>query len=189
MYPELTDEALTDLLKSDDPLALETLFDRYYKTLCQFCAVYTKDYAVAEEIIADIFIKLWDNRKETDILKIKNYLFVSARNQSINYKEKKKDPVDLVERFDLEQHLFTDKETPFRILSGRESYQRILLTIDQLPLRQREVLLMSRFEHFDKQKIAEILGISVRTVETTLYQSIKQLRELLKNSSYFNSGS
>lgn len=189
MYSELTDEALTDLLKSDDPQALETLFNRYYKTLCQLCAVYTKDYTAAEEIIADLFMKVWDNRKETNILNIKNYLFVSARNQSLNYKEKKKAPVDSIESFNLEQYLFSDQETPFRILSGRESYQKIILMIDKLPQRQREVLLMSRFDHLDKHKIAELLGISVRTVETTLYQSIKQLRELLKDSSYFNLGS
>lgn len=189
MYTELTDEELTDLLKSDDSLALETLFDRYYKTLCQFCAVYTRDYAAAEEIIADIFIRLWENRYESSILKVKNYLFVSAKNQSINYKEKRKDPVELVEGFDKEPPSYEDKETPFRILAGRESYKRILTMIDKLPLRQREVLLMSRIDQMNKQKISEILGISVRTVETTLYQSIKQLRELLKNSSYFNSGS
>ncbi len=189
MYPELTDEALTDLLKRNDPLALETLFNRYYKSLCQFCAVYTKDYAVAEEIIADLFIRLWDSRNDTSILKIKNYLFVSAKNLSLNHRQKKKDPVDSIEDLELQQHLLQDEETPFKILSGRESYNRIIGMIDTLPVRQKEILLMSRMDNLDKHKISEVLGISVRTVETTLYQSIKQLRQLLKDSPNFNMGS
>lgn len=186
MYPELTDEALTDLLRRNDPLALETLFDRYYKALCQYCVLYTGNYEVSEEIISDLFIRLWDNRNGTAILKIRNYLFVSAKNLSLNHKQKKKDPVSSLEELDPE-HIFQDMETPFHILSGRESYQKILKLIDLLPLRQREVLLMSRIEQMDKNRIAELLGISVRTVETTLYQSIKQLRALLKDSPNFSS--
>lgn len=187
MYPELTDEALTDLLRRNDPVALETLFNRYYKSLCQFCTVYTKDYEASEEIIADLFIRLWDNREDTQITRVKSYLFVSAKNSSLNYTRKKKDPVDSIEDLGTDQHLFQDIKTPFHILSGRESYQKIISTIELLPDRQREVLLLSRIDHVDKNRVAELLGISVRTVETTLYQAIRQLRQLLKDSRNFTS--
>ena len=187
MYLQLTDEKLIGLLRKNDPLALETLFNRYYKQLCQFCAVYTKDYEAAEEIIADLFIKVWDGRHDTAILNIKNYLFISARNLSINYTQKKKDPVDSIEDISFQNHLFEDSSTPFRILSGRESVSGILRLIDTLPERQREILLMSRIDHIDKSKISEILGISIRTVETTLYQSIKELRRMLKDSANLKS--
>lgn len=187
MYLELTDKELTDLLRENDPLALETLFNRHYKSLCQFCAVYTKNYEAAEEIIADLFIKIWDSRNESSILNIKNYLFTSARNLSINYNQKKKDPVDSIEDISFQNDLFEDTSTPFRILSGRESVSRILSLIDTLPERQREILLMSRIDQMDKSKISEILGISVRTVETTLYQSIKELRRMLKDSTNLTS--
>jgi RNA polymerase sigma-70 factor (family 1) len=187
MYPELTDEALTDLLRRDDPLALETLFNRYYKSLCQFCTIYNKDYEAAEEIIADLFIQLWDTRRDNSIIKIKSYLFVSAKNLSLNYKQKKKDPVSSIEDLESTQHIFQDVVTPFNILSGRESYDKIFALIDLLPVRQREVLLLSRIDDLSKNKISELLGISVRTVETTLYQSIKQLRQLLKDSRHFTS--
>ena len=187
MYLELTDEGLTDLLKKNDPLALEALFNRYYKPLCQFCAVYTKDYEATEEIIADLFIKIWDGRGDSSILNIKNYLFISARNLSINYNQKKKDPVDSIEDISFQNDLFEDTHTPFRILSGAESVSRILRLIDTLPERQREILLMSRIDQIDKRKISEVLGISIRTVETTLYQSIKELRRMLKDSTNLTS--
>lgn len=189
MYSEFTDEALITRLKNNDPLALETLFNRYYKPLCQYCTLYTNDYVAAEEIVADLFIRLWDSRKDNDILKVRNYLFVSVRNLSLNYKQKKKNPVDSIEDITLKPQFFQDTNTPFKILSGREADDRILLMIDKLPSRQREVLLMSRIDQIDKQTIAQLLGISVRTVETTLYQSIHQLRSLLRGSRDFNSGS
>jgi len=187
MYLKLTDEELTDLLRKNDSVALETLFNRYYKPLCHFCAVYTKDYEAAEEIIADLFIKIWDGRSDSSILNIKNYLFTSARNLSINYNQKKKDPVDSIEDISFQNHIFEDTHTPFRILSGTESVSKILRLIDKLPERQREILLMSRIDQVDKRKISEVLGISIRTVETTLYQSIKELRRMLKDSANLTS--
>ncbi len=82
---------------------------------------------------------------------------------------------------DKEADIPGDYRTPFHILAGRESYKEIFSMIDKLPARQREVLMLSRIEHLGKERIAELLGISVRTVETLLYQSIKQLRQQLKD--------
>jgi RNA polymerase sigma-70 factor (family 1) len=182
MYLQLTDEALVALLKENDDLALKTLFNRYYKALCQLSEVYTRDYTVAEEIVANLFMKLWDNRTSGAILNVKSYLFVSAKNLSLNYLQKKKDPVDSIEDVDFQTHTIPDKTTPLHILTGRESYNRLLGIIDQLPVAQREVLLMSHIDNINKHEVAKIMGISVRTVESTLYQTIKKLRILLKDS-------
>jgi RNA polymerase sigma factor (sigma-70 family) len=189
MYPELTDEALTDLLQNDDQIALETLFFRYYKPLCQFCAVYTREYVIAEEIIANLFIRVWDNRNDAVILNIKNYLFVSAKNQALNHLQKKKEPVDSIEDLAIDQTTLQDGNNPFKILSSRESYQGILTVIDSLPPAQRQILLMSHIDSLDNRQISGILGISVRTVETTLYKSIKKLRLLLQDFRSSTSGS
>jgi len=181
MYPELSDEALTDLLQNNDHLALETLFNRYYKPLCQFSAVYTREYVIAEEIIANLFIKVWDNRHDAVVLNIKSYLFVAAKNLALNYLEKKKEPVDSIEEINTDHFTFQDGKNPFEILSSRESYDGILNVIDTLPPGQRQILLMSHIDSLDNRQISGILGISVRTVDTTLYKSIKKLRLLLKD--------
>lgn len=179
-YHKLTDEQLAGLLKQNDHLALETIFNRYYKPLCQFCAVYTKAYVIAEELVANLFMKLWDNRHEATVLHVKNYLFVAAKNASLNHIQKKKEPVDAMEDLEISLRDLHDQENPFQLLSGRESYERILTIIDTLPASQRQVLLMSHIDNLDKQEIGRILGISIRTVETTLYHSIKKMRLLLK---------
>jgi RNA polymerase sigma-70 factor (family 1) len=188
MYPELTDEALTDLLQNNDHLALETLFKRYYKSLCQFCAVYTREYVIAEEIIANLFIKVWDNRHDSVILNIKSYLFISAKNQALNYLQKKKEPVDFIEDIHIDHSSLQDRDNPFKILSSRESCKDILTVIDSLPPGQRQILLMSRIDSLDNRQISRILGISVRTVDTTLYKSVKKLRQLLKDFRRSTSG-
>jgi RNA polymerase sigma-70 factor (family 1) len=179
MYLSFTDEVLMTLLKEDDHLALETLFNRHYKSLCQFCAVYTNNIEAAEEIIADLFIKLWDTRHALTIINVKAYLFISAKNMSLNFNQKKKSPYDLLDDVAIMQPVIKDINTPFKIMSGRETYNHIMQVIDTLPPSQRRVLLMSRIEGLNKQEIATILSISIRTVETTLYEAIKRLRLLL----------
>lgn len=188
MYLPLTDEELMYLLKEDDHLALQTLFNRHYKNLCQFCAVYTNNMEAAEEIIADLFIKVWDNRHSIAILNVKAYLFISAKNLSLNFNQKKKPPVEFFEDIAVSQQLVEDANTPFKIISGRESYNHIMRVIDTLPPSQRQVLLMSRIDNLHKHEIATILQISIRTVETNLYESIKKLRTLLPASHNFISG-
>ena len=189
MHLSLTDEVLMEQIHDNDTQALEVLFNRYYKQLCQFCAVYIKDDAVAEEVVANLFIKVWDNRSEVRILNVKNYLFLAAKNLSLNQLQKKKEPVYSIEDTTICSSLLQDTNTPFKILSGRESYNKILSLIETLPQAQRQILLMSRVDDMCKHQIAGILGISVRTVETTLYQSIKKLREMLKGSPNLTTGS
>jgi RNA polymerase sigma-70 factor (family 1) len=185
MYLSFTDEALIELLKANDHLALETLFNRYYKSLCQFCAVYTNNIESAEEIVADLFMKIWDTRYTISIIKVKAYLFISAKNMSLNYNQQKKAPVDFLEDVEMAQSAMGDFNTPFKIISGRESCHHILRVIETLPPSQRQVLLMSRIDNMDKQEISRILDISVRTVETNLYHAIKRLRSLLSGPHNF----
>lgn len=188
MYPILTDEALTDLLQENDHLALETLFHRYYNPLCQFCAVYTREYVIAEEIIANLFMKVWDSRHEAVILNIRSYLFVAAKNQALNYLQKKKEPVDSIEDIHIDHSALQDRDNPFKIMSSRESYNGILDVINTLPPGQRQILLMSHIDSLDNHQISSILGISVRTVDTTLYKTIKKLRLLLTDFRRSTSG-
>ncbi|WP_406826796.1 sigma-70 family RNA polymerase sigma factor [Pedobacter sp. KACC 23697] len=166
------------LVANQDSLALETLFKRYYPALCRFTSIYIKDYNKAEELIADLFMKLWDKKDELQIRSIKKYLFAAAKNLAFNE----------IQRVKLHILSITDREdtldypdtylNPQEQLTSRESYSEIMGLINLLPERQREVLLMSRIDLLEKNMIADLLGISVRTVETLLYQALKNFRSL-----------
>ncbi|WP_131537933.1 RNA polymerase sigma factor [Pedobacter nototheniae] len=177
-----SDEDLMSLLSGEDSLALETLFNRYYPALCKFTSIYLNDYSKAEELIADLFMKLWDKKGALQIKTLKQYLFVSARNLALNEIQRVK-----LNTFSLSDHdesfILPDTHlNPHDLLASRESYKEIFSLINHLPDRQREVLLMSRVDLLEKNNIADILGISVRTVETLLYQAIKNFRLLVANA-------
>ncbi|WP_069658679.1 RNA polymerase sigma factor [Arcticibacter eurypsychrophilus] len=180
-FRQYQDADLYALIQNNKQVALEVIFERYYKSLCSFIVIYAKDKTVCEEIIADLFIKIWNNRASTEINNLKSYLFIAARNLALNQKNKKIVPIAFMETLDAYENTSSMDDNPFQIISNRESYDSLISVIDLLPERQREVLLMSRVENLDKNKIAEILTLSVRTVETTLYSAVKQLRATLTN--------
>jgi len=183
IYISKSDEDLVSLLINEDSLALETLFNRYYPTLCKFTSIYIRDYSKAEELIADLFMKLWDKRNDLQITSIKKYLFASAKNLSFNEIQRVK--LNTLSLNDYEDSLnFPDPYlNPHDLLASHESHTEIISLINLLPERQREVLLMSRLDLLEKNMISEILGISVRTVETLLYQAVKNFRHLAADRS------
>ncbi len=177
----LTDEELLGLIKSHDPNAIKCLFEKYYSPLCKFLSIYLKDDALTEELIADLFLKLWNNRENYKMSIVKSYLFIEARNMALNQIQKRSSPLHFVDSLENYQEVLQHDNTPFNLIRQKEKYDEILALINKLPTRQREILLMSRIEGMEKEKIAEILGISVRTVETTLYTAIKEVRILISN--------
>ena len=181
-YLTKSDEDLVALLKQQDGAALEMIFNRYYSPLCKFTSIYLKDYNKAEELIADLFIKLWDKRLSLEVKSIKKYLFVSARNAALNEIQRAKLTTSRLSDHDESLLLLDGHLNPHELLSSRESYKEIIDLIHKLPERQREVLLMSRVDLLEKTNISEILGITVRTVETLLYQAVKNLRTLISST-------
>ncbi|WP_293786392.1 RNA polymerase sigma factor [uncultured Pedobacter sp.] len=183
VYLSKSDEDLMSLMINQDSLALETLFNRYYPALCKFITIYIKDHNRAEELVADLFMKLWDKRNELQIRSIKKYLFTAAKNLAFNEVQRVK--FHILSINDREDSLdYPDSYlNPHEQLASRESYSEIMELIKRLPDRQREVLLMSRIDMLEKSIIADLLGISIRTVETLLYQAVKNFRSLATDRS------
>lgn len=176
-----SDEDLLSLIASDDALALETLFNRYYPALCKFTSIYLNDYNKAEELVADLFMKLWDKRSLLEIKSLKKYLFSAARNAALNEIQRVKLNTFSINGDGESLMLLDGHLNPHELLTSRETCKEIIDLIHQLPDRQREVLLMSRVDLLEKENISELLGITVRTVETLLYQAVKGLRTLIPN--------
>ncbi|MFF5382677.1 RNA polymerase sigma factor [Pedobacter suwonensis] len=183
VYLSKSDEDLMSLMINRDSLAFEALFNRYYPALCKFTSIYIKDYNRAEELIADLFMKLWDKKHDLQIRSIKKYLFTAAKNLAFNEVQRIK--FHILSINDREETLdYPDTYlNPHEQLTSRESYSEIMDLIKLLPDRQREVLLMSRIDMMEKSIIADLLGITTRTVETLLYQAVKNFRLLTADRS------
>jgi len=175
-----TDQKLLELLRKSDEVALNILFESYFQPLCVFSFQITKDSSVAEEVVSDVFIEVWKRREYLNIHdSFKAYLFKSVRNLSLNVLKKQIRDTDLFK--DLEYEYYTKTlETEF---IENENKEEILKFYDCINEPAKTIFLMNREQNFTYKQIAEILQISVKTVESHMGKALKQLKEQLKKSS------
>ena len=165
-------------IKNGDAGSFEKLFNHYCQSLINFSRRYVWDKQIAENIVQDIFVRVWTNRSNLDPSKsIKSYLFTSVKNESLKH----------LRHLDVEQRSVEkiaqstiEENSPDRNLDRSELEENIKHAISELPEKCREIFSMSRFDNLKYAEIAEILDISVKTVETQMGRALKKLRDRLK---------
>jgi RNA polymerase sigma-70 factor (ECF subfamily) len=174
---------LFERIKQSDENAFETLFYSYYKYLCLYASKIIQDDDSAEEIVQDLFVKLWEKREQLNIeTSIKNYLFRSVKNLCINYIQHNKTKLRYAQKIISEvENNYSDDDNFTEI----ELSQKIEESINSLPEKRKEIFRLSRQDGFKYHEIATKLNISIKTVETQMSLAIKTLREKLKNYSSF----
>jgi RNA polymerase sigma-70 factor (ECF subfamily) len=158
--------------------SFENLFNFYCQPLISFSRRYVLDRQVAENIVQDIFVRIWTKRSGLDPDKsIKSYLFTSVKNESLKY----------IRHQDVEKrsagkmaHSNISENNPEEVLNQSELEAIIKRAISELPEKCREIFTMNRFDNLKYSEIAGILNISVKTVETQMGRALKKLRERLK---------
>jgi RNA polymerase sigma-70 factor (ECF subfamily) len=159
----------------DDRKAFEALFQIYYERLFHFSSNFVHDRNLAEEIVSDVFVKIWRNRQQLiNIQNIDTYLFVANKNQSFNYLQKSLEHhAALPPSFDPDQ--FIEWFNPEKELEYQELLHDMQLAVENLPDQCKLVFKLIREEGFKYKEVAEILQLSVRTVETQLFRAMKKL--------------
>lgn len=169
----MSDVQLIGLLKADDEAALTIIYKRYWASL--FSAAYNilKDRQACEDIIQELFIKLWDCRAEVQIsVSLKAYLYASVRYGV--YRQIKTGSVRSEIFDDLIERLHTP--TAYGSIEHKELLLQINRVIDTLPDKCREVYKLSREECLSHKQIATQLNISTKTVENHLTKALRELR-------------
>jgi RNA polymerase sigma-70 factor (ECF subfamily) len=174
----IKEEELMTCLSNDDRKAFEYIFRTYYQDLCRFGTTYVKDVDVAEELVQQIFINIWERRYELTIsTSMKSYLFTAVRNKSFNYiklqlpKEYKKVDVDNVG--------FMDASNMEEDIVFEDLKVYVANAIDTLPEKCKAIFNLSRNSGLTYKEIAEELDISVKTVENQIGIALKKLRQQL----------
>jgi RNA polymerase sigma-70 factor (family 1) len=168
-------------LKKGDARAFDKLFDLYGKRLFHFSLGYLKSKEEAEEVVQDVFLKIWNNRSTLKPeLSFRSYLFtISYRHITEKFRKINRERQYLHEITETVVD-FTDE------LDERSSYQSMLQLVEQLieklPARQREVLLMRKMEGIPVNEIAGKLGIAPKTVEQHYTQALKNLKTSLSRA-------
>jgi RNA polymerase sigma-70 factor (ECF subfamily) len=161
-------------IKKGDQQALEELFEKYYYQLCDFAFQYVRSVNLTEEVVSDIFLKIWKKREDLTISgNFKGYLFTAVRNQSLNYIKKEQRPLDSLD--DRPRPPASTDYQPDEKLLFKELTNRIETLINSLPPRRRRIFKLSRLEGFTYREIADMLSISIHTVQNQMVQAVKQL--------------
>ena len=178
-YSDNSDEQLINKTRVGDKQAFETLFDRYYEALCDFSFQFLKSKDLSEEAVSDVFIKVWINRRQLKIQStIKAYLFRAVRNQSINYIEKETNHFE--DLSDVSQKTADNLQAADRQLILDEFQKNIDAIIDQMPDQRKLIFRMNRLQGMKYKEIADVLGISVYTVQNHMVEATKHLSSRYK---------
>ena len=172
------DEFLWHLISRGDRKAFSSFFSKYYTILYSYSRYYVSAED-AEEIVQDVMLWLWEKRGEFQPSgTMQHYLLVSVKNRCMNTLQRQNKEFCDYEFFMTELESFYES-TDSCVLKELENI--IEKAISELPDSYRETFEMSRFQNMGRAKIAEELGISVKTVDYRMQQSLTILRNQLKD--------
>lgn len=165
-------------LKNGDKASFEEVFRCYYADLVNYCNRYVNDDDDAEEIVQDIFTKLWFKHEYINInVSLRSYLYKAVRNHALNHLNYIK------HREKFQQYVgfstMNNQNTPLNRLQEEDIKSRLDKTILTMPDKCREVFELKRFEGLRNRDIAEQLGISLKAVEKHIAKAISLLKDTL----------
>ena len=176
LTPVKNEAELLALVAKGEERAFTELFDAYYRQLGEYVYKLTESIEVTEEIVQDVFIKIWLKREALPELdNFSYYLFILSKNQTLNHLRKKaNDKVRQLEWLkQFEEEAYMPDDTPVI-----EEYRSLIDdAIEKLPPQQKKVYKMSREERLKHEEIAKILNISPETVK----KHIKLALRFIKN--------
>ena len=174
------DHLLWNISVNDDEIAYRSLFEHYYAALCLFAKRYIEDRDVREDIVQDIFFNIWEKRKSISTnISARNYLVTCVKNLSLNYLRKQGYKEDYQKKIIDNPPIYSNGEEDLYMLNELETL--LEQTLAKLPPEYRMAFEMSRMEQKSMDEIAEIMGVSVRTVERYRNKALDILKKELKD--------
>ncbi len=172
------DHQLLNLLKKGNELALGILMDRYSEKLAKYVFQVLKSRDLTEEAVANVFVKLWQHRKQINICSsLKAWLYRVAKNEALNLldKENRKHSASNVDDFSIVSPL----AAPDQALHYDDLTKKIDDLISHLPGRRGMIFRLSRIDGLKYEEIADIMSISVNTVQNQMVQAVKYMTRQL----------
>ena len=170
----IDDADLFRRIKQSDAGALRLLFERYYQPLCRFASSIVKNSETAEEAVSDVFAELWLKRTDIELRsKLKPYLYTAVKNRSLNTLRSSGFIAESFDDPDGDQAVSEfDADGPLRY---KELELTIAALIERMPERRRRIFCMTRIDGLSYQETADILSISINTVQNQMVEAVKFL--------------
>ena len=164
-------------IKEGDIKAFERIFRHYYTPLYLYALSITGQKEASEEIVQDLFYIIWKEREKIQILQsVKNYLYKSVKNRSLQYLEHLHVQEKYRENIVKQSGLLTEA-APDEIMEYKELEEVLKQTFNRLPERCRHIFYMHRINGKKHKEIAATLSISVKTVEADMTKAYRILRK------------
>lgn len=166
-------------IKDSDRKAFEQTFQALHDPLMRYALRITNRQTAAQDVVQKAFIELWSMRDALDPEKsLEALLYRIVRNRAYNYQRDRRTRQKREKEAHEDQ---TPKEpTPAAAIDADRLEAHLDAWVNELPERQREALLLSRFENLTHDEIAEVMEISPRTVNNHIVQALKQLRSQVR---------
>lgn len=173
---ELSYSGETHLVKVQNEQVFEQLFKTYFKSLHAYAFTILNSEAVAEEMVQQVFYKLWEKKEQLDVhTSVKAYLYRSVHNESLNYL-KHHSIKSKHQTYAMQQQQNNHEHSAGEKLAGRELEQQIRQALNDLPEQCRTIFQLSRYEELKYREIADQLGLSIKTVEAQMGKALRILR-------------
>ncbi|MCC3155643.1 RNA polymerase sigma-70 factor [Hymenobacter sp. 15J16-1T3B] len=168
---------LAELQRTGDGEAfMQALFKGYYRPLGNVIYRVVQDRAVAEDLLQDVFMRVWHNRETLVITTTyKAYLYRAAMNAALRHAERRKRQVG----WDEASFVEPARDTTAEQLDAQDAEQLVAVALEALPPQCRAVFLMSRQEGLSYQQIAEALDVAPKTVENQMGKALRIMRDKL----------
>lgn len=177
-------------MAADDTEAFKQFFDHHYPRFYRLAFYYTKSDVLSEELVSDVFLKIWNNRnKLPEIERLDYYFFQSVKNQALTYlKRESKLPYEDENALKSSRVEYCEPEN---LMIARELAAKIEEAIGQLPGKCEVIFRLVREEGMSYKEVAGLLDIAPKTVENQMHIALKKLKIILDeyqqakaNSSY-----
>lgn len=174
----IRDAEIIRRIRKGDVKQFELLFRSSYVSLVKYAITLIKDHDSSEEIVQDLFFKLWQDKEKLKIeTSLNGYLFRAVHNRCLHFL----DHCRVVEKYakELSVKQKENAESPTDIIHYKELQQKIAGVLENLPERCGKIFCMNRFEGLTYSEIAARLSISVKTVEANMGKALKEFRKVL----------
>lgn len=171
----MTDEMIMEAVKNGDLQQVSMLFDRYNKPIYNFLARMTMDRALAEDLTQNVFFRIIKYRSSyREGLRFQSWIYKIARNIfSDHYQKEKNKFSDFVDMEKISEHVPDGDEN-----QKQEEQEKLLLrSMEMLTDEQRELLVLTRFQHMKYEDVAVIMDTTVANIKVKVHRAIAKLRE------------
>lgn len=177
--PEYREKELVELICQGNEKAFEEIFKNYYQSLCNFAWIYVRSRAISEELVMDVFLRVWEKKETLDPDKrIRYFLFQSVKNRAIDHLDRKKiadqylrelSEINMRDQFPRNESLSDEKEI----------IEEVRKIIEDFPEKTKHIYKLNRMDGLTYREIADVLEISSKSVEYHMSRALDILRSSL----------